>query len=220
MNIPGPQPLLFAGGSCCYFGDGGKGWMDHPKAKSRAKQCHPVGHSYAGHLYLCLLQIYLNFNNCESFDAFFLSEICQIYVPIDILTLSPCWCFIPISRRGGLLGWRHDWRFGQSGFEGRKWFHALVSGLFLVETGRVLEISSPCYIVWICLNIRSFAWMVASWSNSQRNCWRDLTLDASRTHEEGYVSETKALADPKTGADFGFWCHCTFWVLVATIYFC
>lgn len=71
MNIPGPQPLLFAGGSCCYFGDGGKGWMDHPKAKSRAKQCHPVGHSYAGHLYLCLLQIYLNFNNCESFDAFF-----------------------------------------------------------------------------------------------------------------------------------------------------
>ena len=55
--------------------------LPHPKAQSRAKQCHPVGRSSAGHLYLCLLQICLNFN-CESFDAFFMCPLTSWLYPL------------------------------------------------------------------------------------------------------------------------------------------
>lgn len=159
-NIPGPQPLSFAGGSCWYLGMGKRaGWSTDSATPKGPKQSKTMP---SGRTFLCRTSIFVPPTNLLELQlwilwCFFLREICQIYVPIDILTLSPCLClcpcFFPVTWQGGLLGRRHDWRFGQSGFEGRKWFHAVGhrEWIVFVELWRVLEISSPCYsyIVWI-----------------------------------------------------------------------
>ena len=51
----------------------------------------------------------------------------------------------------------------------------VVSRLFLLKPGGFWR-SVPLVML---LEFRQFAWMVASWSNSQTNCKKDFTLDAS-----------------------------------------
>lgn len=53
----------------------------------------------------------------------------------------------------------------------------IVSGLFLLNSGGFWR--SVPLVTRILFEFRQFAWMVASWSNSQTNCKKDFTLDAS-----------------------------------------